>query len=392
MPHARPRIAILAPTGQGGVAAAVDALVPVLPEAVRVPLRPLPRAAWVATAGDVDAVWLHASLRRRALVRDRLLAGLIALRHRPLAVQLHGWDPRLAARLAAAPLPGVAVWGVLTEVQQDALLRWGVPQHAVHRVTNALRPEVVPDRLAPTDPPTVLFVGRFVAEKGPLRLLEALRHDEVRVRFAGAGPERAALVHAIARWGLADRVRVDGWLPPAALRRAYAEASALALPSEDEACPLAVIEALAAGVPVLATRVGDVPALVGDGGVVLEPPVDPEVLREAVLGLLRSPPPMAAARARIRAASAPERVAASGARCSGGSPEAEPAVLPGGDPVTPRGRGRGRRRARRAPSRAVRWWGRSAPAPPARRDAVEGPDRSPATTAASSGAAAASTA
>ena len=306
------RILVVAAEGRGGVACAVDALLPHLPHARRVGTRPAGGAAWAVLADDADIVWLHPSLRPRALGRDLMFGALARARGRAVAVQLHGWDAAFAERIGphfAAAARRVAAWGALTELQARTLAGWGVPDRAIHRVANAYRPEVVPDALTPTDPPTVLFVGRLDDDKGALLLVEALQElPGVRLRLAGEGPARAALVHAALRWRVHDRVELCGWLGPAALRRAYAEASVLALPSADEAAPLVVIEALAAGVPVVGTAVGEVPRLIGGAGrVVLR---DPSAIAAALGAVLASPPDMAEARARIRTTSAPEAVAA----------------------------------------------------------------------------------
>lgn len=121
--------------------------------------------------------------------------------------------------------------------------------------------------------PAVLFAGLILPRKGVLDLVAAARellarHPGAEVRLAGdeADPAYAARVkEAIAAAGLAGRVRLLGGLSPAALASEYARASVMALPSYQETAPVAIQEAMASGVPVVATDVGGNRHLVEDG-------------------------------------------------------------------------------------------------------------------------------
>jgi glycosyltransferase involved in cell wall biosynthesis len=125
-------------------------------------------------------------------------------------------------------------------------------------------------------------------------------------RFAivGDGPLRGELEAEAARLGIAGRVTFTGLRPDV---RAYHHAFDLFLASSQfEGLPLALLEAMAAGRPVVATRVGGVPEAVDDGVEgLLVPPGDPAALAAAALSLLADP-----ARARALAAAARRRVAA----------------------------------------------------------------------------------
>ena len=105
-----------------------------------------------------------------------------------------------------------------------------------------------------------LFLGRLSPEKGLATLLEAWRQVPARLVVAGDGPERALLCEAT------PGVEYRGNLPAAELPALLARARALLLPSRSfEGAPRVVLEAYAAGVPVLASRVGGLPALIEDG-------------------------------------------------------------------------------------------------------------------------------
>jgi glycosyltransferase involved in cell wall biosynthesis len=89
---------------------------------------------------------------------------------------------------------------------------------------------------------------------------------------------------------LHEAVSLLGSLDAEALASEYSQAAVVALPSRQEVAPMAIIEAMAAGVPVVASAVGGVPYLVEDGvtGRTV-PPADPAALAEALAELLRQP-------------------------------------------------------------------------------------------------------
>lgn len=119
----------------------------------------------------------------------------------------------------------------------------------------------------PIDHKLVLFVGHLVPEKGPLLLLEALAElpADVRLLMVGAGPLQTRLNDQARALGLSDRIRWAREVPHERIPLFMSACDCLALPSLREGEPNAVLEALAAGRPVAASRVGGVPQLVADG-------------------------------------------------------------------------------------------------------------------------------
>lgn len=114
----------------------------------------------------------------------------------------------------------------------------------------------------------VLAIGRLVPIKRLDRLIDALALvapavPELRVDFVGGGSEREDLEKRISVAGLVDRVVFDGWSSDAPTW--YAAADLVVLTSDREGTPLALIEAAAAGRPVVATDVGGVSDVVVDG-------------------------------------------------------------------------------------------------------------------------------
>jgi len=123
------------------------------------------------------------------------------------------------------------------------------------------------------DPNRVQFVGSITEVKDLLTLLRAVervgqQHPTMRLHLAGrvTGEQYAAQVREfVRRHGLAEVVHFDGMLSRDQLLEAYGRAALVALSSRQENAPLAIIEAMAAGVPVVATRVGGVSGLVTEG-------------------------------------------------------------------------------------------------------------------------------
>lgn len=133
------------------------------------------------------------------------------------------------------------------------------------------------------------LVGRLHPDKDPLNLLHALqltRPDpgpELHAWIVGDGELRGTMAEYVATNGLAGRVRFLG--PREDIPELMRAMDAYVLSSATEGLPMALLEAMSSGLPVVATSVGGVPTALGDAGV-LVPPQDPEELASA-LGKLR---------------------------------------------------------------------------------------------------------
>lgn len=178
---------------------------------------------------------------------------------------------------------------------------FGLPAGHVRVVGNG-----VPVPLAPVPvrsgggPVRIRAVGRLTAQKGFDVLIEATRRmvaagHRVDVAVAGEGRDRAALVAAAA--GLPVRFRGFVADVPAFLR----EADVFCLPSRAEALPLALLEAVVAGLPCVATDAGDIASTV-DGLATVVPPGDVGALTGALSALVADPQLRAVLAARARAA------------------------------------------------------------------------------------------
>lgn len=305
------------PALAGGVTAALDALLPELPEAGRLVVGRRPGRPWAALADPLratarrgSALVQNPSLRPRALARD--LAVLAAWRG-PVAWWLHGGSDAAWAALSPAFVRALSkrvTLVTLAERYGARLIRLGAPADRVRVIPPPYDPRAIP---RPGDRGRdVLFLGRLTQEKGADLLLEAFARlaPPTRLVLAGDGPLRSALAARARALGVADRVVLPGFLDVTRKRAALEGAAVLALPSRDEAVPVAILEALAAGVPVVATEVGAVPETVGRAGIVV-PRGDREALTAALTAVLVDPGDRAVVARRRAEAWHPRVVAAS---------------------------------------------------------------------------------
>jgi glycosyltransferase involved in cell wall biosynthesis len=118
-------------------------------------------------------------------------------------------------------------------------------------------------------PNLILSLGRLEASKGIYDLLEAVAAlrgavPDVRLVCAGDG-QRIAVARYAERLGIAEAVKFTGWVGPSGKRALLETAAVFALPSYDEALPMSLCEAMAAGVPAVVSPVGGIPEVVTDG-------------------------------------------------------------------------------------------------------------------------------
>ena len=137
----------------------------------------------------------------------------------------------------------------------------------------------------------LLHIGRFVLQKDHLLLIEAFdlsikEYPWMQLWLIGDGELRPAVERAVSEKGLQEKVSFLGIRDN--VSNLLANCDLFVLPSDYEGLPLTVLEAMAAGKPVVSTRVGGVPELVEDGLTgFLVPPRDPEALAQAILRLTK---------------------------------------------------------------------------------------------------------
>ena len=138
----------------------------------------------------------------------------------------------------------------------------------------------------------ILFVGRFDRVKGVPVLLEAFeiladQNPNLHLHLVGDGPERSELESIVHEKGLDGRVTFYGYQSQAQLSEHFAEADVFVMTSFAEGVPVALMEAMAFGVPVVAPRITGIPELVTDGvSGFLTTPSDVDCLLEKIETLL----------------------------------------------------------------------------------------------------------
>lgn len=227
-------------------------------------------------SGFPNVLTIHGNMRMIARLNNA----------RPLS--FYWWAAKLE-RFALARTAGVVAISTYTRDNVAALTprTWLVP--------NAVHPSFFGIDPSPSSPPVVLCVANVDARKNQLRLIEALDALQpstgLRLVFAGSGhadnPYFARFLGEVRKRPWCSHA---GTLGRPELREALAHASVAVLPSLEDNCPMVVLEAAAAGVPVAASRVGGIPDLIrhGETGLLFDPG-NAGGIREAVASILGAP-------------------------------------------------------------------------------------------------------
>lgn len=239
---------------------------------------------------------------------DGVAAARIARKaRRPVVITARGSDVNLIAGYAGprrqilrAAAQSAAIITV-SEALRGRLLELGVADAKITVLRNgvdlaAFRPNERP--AVRSGGAALLSVGNLVSGKGHDVAIRAVAQiPEARLVIAGAGPLRHDLERLARSVRAAERVTFIGQVNQEALRECYNAADATILASAREGMPNVVLESLACGTPVIASRVGGIPEIVTSDvpGALLEQ-TSPDCLREAILAVLARSVPKAAVR------------------------------------------------------------------------------------------------
>lgn len=232
--------------------------------------------------------------------RSDLIGGFAAIRARiPWISTVHGFTGgdvknRAYEWLQTRSYRRAAAVAAVSRPIRQRLISSGVPSDKVRLLPNAWTSKPLLDRSEARrrlgivgTAPVIGWVGRLTRPKGADVLLEALaRLQSVswQASIIGSGKERDALEASAVSLGIADRVTWHGLITEAS--GLYSAFDAWVLSSRTEGTPIALFEAMAARVPVVATSVGGVPDVVSSVEALIVPPEDPEALAVALDSVL----------------------------------------------------------------------------------------------------------
>jgi len=168
-----------------------------------------------------------------------------------------------------------------------------IPGHIVTVIHNAVPLPAVSERRPPNDRCRIVALGLLGPRKGTPELLDALAAPSMRnldwdAIIAGNGTVEETRKRADAL-GLASRIEIPGWVDGVTVAKILARADVFVLPSHNEGLPMAILEAMSASLPVIATPVGAIPELVvADTGILVTPGSAAE-LAEALSKLVSNP-------------------------------------------------------------------------------------------------------
>jgi glycosyltransferase involved in cell wall biosynthesis len=190
---------------------------------------------WGPVGGAVSTPWrLTRELGLRGIVTDGLRVGI-----RPLLGRL---PPSRAVQRRAS---------IVLAQNAETAARIHTPGH-VHILSNATAVDVDSVALPRPRRDDLLFIGRLIPLKGlrlAVRTLRYLRHEGSVLRVLGDGPERRPVERLARRWGVANRIRFEGFVPRTRLLEIVAGAGALLYPALHDEASWSIAEALALGTP-----------------------------------------------------------------------------------------------------------------------------------------------
>lgn len=164
----------------------------------------------------------------------------------------------------------------------------GTPKGVVHCVFNGVTPEEFEPVVVADDATDLCYVGEFRHIKGADLLVDAVArlHEsgkKVTLTLGGDGEETATLKAQVERLGLNDAIRFIGHVKA---RYGFSRGRLLVVPSRGDSMPYVVIEAGAAGIPMIAARVGGIPEIFGADSPALFAPSNAEAMAEAIAAAL----------------------------------------------------------------------------------------------------------
>jgi len=231
---------------------------------------------------SIRIVHINTAYNAKGILRDTLFIGMSYLLRKKIILQIHSeirvndntrftnWLAGRAFRLCDRILVysgedrkrvGIGIPGERIEIFPNA-----VDVASFQTKNRALKR----DLSIPEEGKVVLFLSRMIKEKGGYDLIESIpavnEHDgNVYFVFAGDGPEKNRMEEVCRQKNIEKQVRFTGHLQNDDLLKAFSCADIFVLPTYSEAMPMVILEALAAGLPIISTRLGAIQQIIKEG-------------------------------------------------------------------------------------------------------------------------------
>lgn len=223
-----------------------------------------------ARSHQLDHIHVHSCADAAHIVAmARLMGGA------PYSLHLHGDLPVYGKDHAQKMAHAAFVSAAAKPMQRQVIEQVGIPEARTHTMwmgVDTTRAESRPAGPVRTSPLHLVSVGRLHLCKGHRYTLQALRKvldrgADIRYTIAGSGPHQAEIAASVKDGKFGDRVRMVGSLGEAEVLALLRSADAFVLSSTGlgEASPVAVMEAMAAGVPAVCSIIGGTPEMIADG-------------------------------------------------------------------------------------------------------------------------------
>jgi glycosyltransferase involved in cell wall biosynthesis len=256
---------------------------------------------WKLLRGEVDVVHIHLAERGSALRKSILVLIAIAFR-KPIIMHAHGCEFHSFHATLSSGMKQVLNWVLqqstyliaLSESWKDYYMtNCHLTAEQVVVLPNPVEiPENVPDRANSHPNINFVFLGRIGKRKGAYDLLEAFaklapeHREKATLTLAGIGEVEEAS-NLAERLNIKQYLNFPGWVDPAGRSELLFKADVFVLPSYNEGLPMALLEAMSWGLPVITTPVGGIPEVVTDNETgLLVNPGDVQQLAEAVQSLI----------------------------------------------------------------------------------------------------------
>ena len=264
-------------------------------------LKAITQLLWLGTFGYIDVMHIHMSAYGSAL-RKGILTLFGATLGIPVVIHMHGSNfrefyfglPGTVRKLLTFVLNCARFVIVLGDAWRDLLVTdLHVAQERITVIFNGVpRPADAGGAGSPRgDAPRIVFLGQLGERKGVPDLLAAFQLPRLLAKpwtatIAGDGAVEEFRTE-VTKAGLDNRVTLPGWVDSRAANELLRQADIFVLPSHFEAMPIAILEALAHGVAVVATPVGAIPEFLTDGqNAILVPPGDADRIADAIARLI----------------------------------------------------------------------------------------------------------